>query len=129
LIINPTSGLIAAPVAESDGANFAGVAPVACINGRPPSAYRTDVDASLGIPATPGPTFGDEYLCTAKTGITFVPGQAVYLDPGTATNGVTNTGTNKVGVYTGNLGTFVGDGVSQLICKLGARYPDNTLHL
>lgn len=127
LIMDTSSHVLAAPAAESEGATFLGVSPVTIVNGKIPSGYTTDTDDSLGISSLPGPTFGDEYLCTPKDGDSFTPGCAVYLDPATATNGVQVAGSKIVGVYTGPAVT--GDGKTQIVCKLGARYPDDTLSL
>jgi len=127
-----SSNVLATPASETDGATLLGVAPTTVVNGKPASAIVTDVDASQGIPATPGPEFGDEFLCTAKSGDAFTPGCAIYLAPGTTSpagskNGVSVSGTKIIGVYTGP--SFTATGVEQIVCKIGSRYPGDTLKL
>lgn len=125
LFLNSSTHLLAKPAGETDGANFVGVAACTIVNGKPVSSISTDVDSSIGIPSIPGPTYGDEYIVTLKSGAVFHPGDTVYIDPATATNGVTTTGSNPVGVFVGKQVT--GTGTNTGIAKLGCQAPNNVL--
>jgi len=89
LYLDTTAHLVKKITVETQSATFLGVAPVTIVSGKYPSAYNTDVDASVGIPAVPGPEYGSVYECLLKAGDAIVPGQKVYADPATAGNGVT----------------------------------------
>jgi len=102
LYLDTTNHLIKKITVETQSATFLGVAPVTIESGKYPKAYVTDVDASVGIPALPGPQYGSVFTCKLKAGDAIVPGQLVYADPATAGNGVTVTvGTEAIGVYQG----------------------------
>lgn len=102
LYLDTTAHLIKKITVETQSATFLGVAPVTVVSGVYPKAYVTDVDASVGIPAIPGPQYGSVFTCKLKAGDAIVPGQLVYADPGTAGNGVSVTvGTESIGIYQG----------------------------
>jgi|GEM_PF-6943564 len=128
LFMDTTNHIVAPLVGETDGVTFLGIAPVTIVNGKYPASYVTSVDASVGIPSIPGPTFGDEYSVILKSGDTLVSGQVVYADPATGTRNVQASGTKIIGVYTGQEGASItGDGTKEVTCKIGARYPGDTL--
>lgn len=126
LILDQTNHRVTKPVGETDGANLMGVASVTVVNGKMASAISTDVDSSVATPSIPGPTFGDEYNVTLKSGDTAHPGDDLYLDPGTGTNGVTVTaGTKKIGCWAD--AQLTGDGTKTGLAKIGARATGDTL--
>lgn len=129
LMVDTTNHVIKKLVGETDGVTFAGVALVTIVNGVFPSGYVTSTDASLKTPSVPGPNFGDEYGCLLKSGDTLSAGDAVYADPASATRGVQAAGTKIIGIYTGAEGASV-TGVTgglEITCKIGSRYPGDTL--
>jgi len=128
LMMDATNHLVKRLVGETDGANFLGIAPVTIVNGKYPSGYNTSVDASVGTPSLPGPEFGDEFSLVLKSGDTLHAGDAVYADPATGNSNVQAAGTKIIGVYTGAEGASItGDGTKTVSCKIGARYPADTL--
>lgn len=98
-----SGGLIAAAPTEADGDKFLGVATVSILDGKLVGPYAGIPDAvtTAGINDIPGPAYGVIAKCIAKTGITLVAGDSIYLDPATGTRGVTNVGTVKIGLYQG----------------------------
>ena len=129
LVFDTGTHLIRQAAIEADGASFLGAARQTLVNGQPQSPYQgTAVDAAQSAPALPGPQYGIESQCVAKTGDSFAPGVPVYLDPATGTNGVTSTGTKIIGVYIG--ANIASASAGQLISvHLGARYPGDTLKM
>lgn len=129
LIWDSSNHVVAKAVAESEGITFIGVAVVTIVNGLLPASYVTSVDASLATPAISGPQFGDEYHVILTAGQTITTGSPVYLDPVTGTRNVQSSGTKIVGIYTGAQGASVtaATGGTVIYCKLGARYPGDTL--
>lgn len=125
LIFNSGSGLVALPAAESEGASFLGVAPVTVVAGKLPAAYLSDV--TPGTPAIPGPQFGDDYKVILKAGDTMAVGALVYLDPINGTRHVQASGTKAVGVYVGTKSVTGATGGSEIVCKLGTRFPSDAL--
>ncbi len=126
LILDTTNNIVAKAAVQSDGANFLGISPVTLVNGKFPSSYSTDVDASVGFCSVPGPEFGDEYYVTLKAGDAVVPGSKLYLAPLTGANVVSITGNKQVGTYIGPAMTAVTGG-STIVAKLYAAAPDATL--
>lgn len=126
LILDQTNHKVAVVANETDGALLMGVASCTVVNGILKSALSTDSDSSAATPSIPGPTFGDEYLVTLKSGDTAHPGDDLYLDPGTGNDGVTITaGTKKIGVWCGK--NLTGDGTVRGLAKIGARATGDTL--
>lgn len=104
LTFNLTTETFGTLGAESDSVNFAGVAVQSVVNGKPVSAYTTDVDSSAGYPSIKGPEFGDEVYALLKAGDAVVPGSILYYNTGATPvkNGVTVTaGTKAIGQYFG----------------------------
>lgn len=126
LIMNTSSHIVALPASETDGANFIGVAVVTVVSGQVASAISTDVDASVAAGSIPGPEFGDEYKVILSAGLTAHPGDKLYLDPTTGSRNVAVTGTKPVGIYVGATITAVTGG-SEIVAKLGVRYPSDAL--
>ena len=130
LFLDSTNHIVTKLVGETDGIAFIGIASVTVVNGLLPASYVTDVDASLKTPAIAGPTFGDEYEVILKAGDTVHAGDVVYADPVSSSRGVQASGTKIIGVYTGAQGASVTGATttgSAIWCKLGARYPGDTL--
>lgn len=127
LCYDSSAHLIKLPTAETDGATFLGVAPITVVNGKPKAAYVTDVDASVGQPAMPGPQYGSVYYVHLKAGDAVVPGSALYIDAtGTVGRNVTSTGTKQIGIYQGPALTAPTGG-QQVEMLVGARSPNDTL--
>lgn len=103
LTFNLTTKTFGTLAGESDSRNFAGVAVVSIVSGKPVSPYVTDTDAAASTPAIKGPEFGDEVYATLKAGDAVVPGSVLYYNTGaTPKNGVTVTvGTKAIGQYFG----------------------------
>lgn len=120
LYLDTVNHLIKKPTLEANGGTFLGVAVESVVLGKPVKPYVTDVDASSAIVSVPGPVVGVEASLTAKTGDVFVPGCAVYLDPATGTDGVTVTGTKRIGYYNGVGLTAVAGQKVVIVLKLGA---------
>ena len=129
LFMDTTNHIVNKLVGETDGLTFLGIASATVVSGLLPASYVTDVDASLKTPSIPGPTFGDEYEVLLKSGDTVHAGDAVYADPVSSSRGVQASGTKIIGVYTGAQGASVtgATGGTAIWCKLGARYPGDTL--
>lgn len=104
LTFNLTTKTFGTLAGESDSQNFAGLAVMSVVNGKPVSAYTTDVDSSAGYPSIKGPEFGDEVYALLKAGDAVTPGTTLYYNPGATPvkNGVTVTvGTKAIGIYFG----------------------------
>lgn len=102
LFLDTTNHLLKVAAAETDSANFMGVARVTVVNGKIASPYNTDVVASQAVQDVPGPIVGVVAKCVLKTGDSLAPGQLVGLYPTAGTNGVSSTvTTNAIGVYQG----------------------------
>lgn len=129
LTFNGTSKTFGTLAGESDSVNFAGVAVQSILNGKPVSAYVSDVDASQGYPAVKGPEFGDEVFATLKAGDAVTPGIPLYYNPGaTPKNGVTVTaGTKIIGYYFGPSLTGAPSTGTVIPIKLGCRYINSGL--
>lgn len=129
LTFNSTTKTFGTLGAESDSVNFAGLAVQSIVNGKPVTAYTTDVDASQGYPVVKGPEFGDEVFATLKAGDAVKPGQALYYNTGaTPKNGVTITaGTKIIGYYFGPSLTGAPTSGTVIPIKLGARFVDSGL--
>ncbi|HCW07033.1 MAG TPA: hypothetical protein DGG95_06675 [Cytophagales bacterium] len=126
LVFDDTNNLLKKPAAETEGNTFLGVAPVTVVSGKIASPYNTDVVASQAVQDVQGPKFGVVAKLTLKTGITINPGDLIYLDPGTGTDGVTNTGTKAIGVYQGSAITTSAAG-TKVEVLLGSRFPEDVL--
>lgn len=116
--------------AESDSVTFAGLAVQSVVNGKPVSAYTTDVDASQGYPSIKGPEFGDEVYALLKAGDAVTPGSPLYYNTGATPvkNGVTVTaGTKIIGYYFGPALTGAPTTGTVIPIKLGARFVDSGL--
>lgn len=129
LVFDVGTSLIKKPTLESEAATFLGASRMKLVAGQPQSPYQgTAVDASQAAPALPGPQYGIEAQCVAKTGDAFLPGTPVYLDPATAANGVSSAGTKIIGIYTG--ANIASASAGQLISvRLGSRYPADVLKM
>lgn len=102
LFLDTTNHLLKVAAAETDSANFMGVARVTIVNGKLASPYNTDVVASQAIGSIPGPQVGVIFKAVLKTGDSLSPGQLVGLYPTAGTRGVSSTvTTNAIGVYQG----------------------------
>ena len=123
LTFNSTTQTFGTLGAESDSANFAGVAVESVVSGKMPSAYTTDVDSAVGYPSVAGPEFGDEVFATLKAGDAVVPGSVLYYNTGaTPKNGVTVTaGTKSIGLYFGPALTGAPTTGTVIPIKLGCR--------
>lgn len=126
LIFNTSLNIVAKAAVQSDGANFLGVSPISIVNGKMPSSYTSDTDASQNPASMPGPEFGDEYFVTLKAGDSVVPGSALYLAPLTGAQVVSVTGNKQVGVYIGPALVAAAGGTT-IVAKLFATFPDGTL--
>ena len=123
------AGVVALAVAETDGATFLGASRQKLVSGQPQSPYQgTAVDAAQAAPRLPGPQYGIESLCVAKTGDAFAPGVEVYLDPATGSRGVQAAGTKVIGVYVGPTIASASAG-QEITVRLGSRYPGDTLKM
>lgn len=127
LTFNGTTQTFGQLSAESDSANFAGVAVASVKSGLMAVAYVTDVDSSLTSPSIPGPEFGDEVYATLKAGDAVVPGSALYYYASLAAaapvkNGVTVTpGTKIIAYYFGPALTGAPTNGTVIPVKLGCR--------
>ena len=102
LYLDTTNHLLKVFAAETDSANFMGVAVVTVVNGKIASPYNTDVVASQSVQDVAGPLVGVIAKCVLKTGDSLNPGQLVGLYPAAGTRGVSSTvTTNAIGVYQG----------------------------
>lgn len=122
--------LLIRPVASEsvDSANFLGIAEVTVQNGSPVGPYQGLATTSRQIPGHfPGPVYGVNASLTLKSGDALNPGALVYLDPTDGPQFVSASGTNAIGVNAG--AGITGNGVLNVVVRLGARYPGNTLKL
>lgn len=102
MYFDAVNNLIKTVTAETQSANFVGVARVTVVSGKLASPYNTDVVASQAIASIPGPQTGVIMKCVLKTGDSINPGDLVGLDPATGTRGVSVTiTTNSIGIYQG----------------------------
>jgi hypothetical protein len=102
IYLDTTNHLLKVVTAETQSANFMGVARVTIVSGKIASPYNTDVVASQSIADVPGPQVGVVAKLVLKTGDSLAPGQQVGLYPAAGTRGVSSTiTTNAVGVYQG----------------------------
>lgn len=113
LCLDTATHLVRRLAAEADSATLLGIAPVTITSGKYPPAYLSDVDASVGTPAVPGPEYGSTYSLLLKAGDAITPGQKVYANAANLNNGVTVTvGTALIGVYQGAALTAATGGTS-----------------
>lgn len=126
LVMDTTTHLLRAPTLETEGSIFVGVAAVSIVNGKLPSPYNTDVVASQSIQDIPGPVYGVICKLQLKTGDSLNPGDAVYLDPATGTQGITASGTKQIGVFQGPAIAAAAAG-SLVEVLLGARFGGDVL--
>lgn len=87
-----------------------GVAPVTVLNGKLPSPYTTDVDASEAPTRIPGPVYGVIALLKLKTADAFDEGDLVFLDIAGDSDGRTVTSSLPAG--SGPIGVFSGKSVA-----------------
>jgi hypothetical protein len=127
LVFDDTANLLKVPTLETEGNTFLGIAPVTVVSGKLKYPYVTDVDASAAIADVPGPVYGVVAKLILKTGDTFNPGDAVFLDPASGAQNVQAAGTKQIGVYMG--GTVTATAGQQGECLLGCRHPQDTLKL
>ena len=66
LVFDALNKVIKKPALETEGATFIGISPIKVVDGKPPKAYVTDVDASAAIPAQMGPEYGDMHRVLLK---------------------------------------------------------------
>lgn len=126
LIFDDTTNLVRKPTVETEGATYLGIAPVTIVNGKYPPSYVTDVDASVGRPALPGPIYGDVHRVMLKAGDAILPGDRVFLDPASGSRFVSVTGTKNIGVYQGAALTAAAGG-TEIEVLIGARFPNDVL--
>jgi hypothetical protein len=126
LVFNDTSNILKVPSLETEGNTFLGVAPVTIVSGKLARPYSTDVDASAAISDIPGPVYGVICKLTLKTGDSINPGDLVYLDPATGTDGVTVSGTKSIGIYVGAAISSAAAGTKVEI-HVGSRHPADSL--
>lgn len=111
IYLDTTNHLLKAVTAETQSADFMGVARQTIVNGKVASPYNTDVVASQAIADIAGPVTGVIAKVILKTGDSINPGQFVGLDPASGTRNVSVTiTTNAVGVYQGPALTTVAAG-------------------
>lgn len=102
LYLDSTNHLLKVVTAESQSADFMGIARVTIVSGKIASPYNTDVVAAQAISDIPGPQVGVVAKLVLKTGDSINPGQMLGLYPTAGTRGVSSTiTTNSVGVYQG----------------------------
>lgn len=129
LLYLDTSGHLIKPIGAvaANSQTFLGVAIVTVVSGKIKSPYTTDVDASLGKSAVPGPSYGVVANLTLKTGDSINPGDLVYpsfTDDQTVTS--SSVSGVSIGVYQGKALSSVASGTT-IDVLLGHRYPGNTL--
>lgn len=102
LYLDSTAHLLKPVTAETQSADFMGVARQTIVLGKVASPYNTDVVASQAISDIAGPQTGVVAKVILKTGDTIAPGQVVGLDPASGFRNVSVTVTTvPVGVYQG----------------------------
>lgn len=126
LIFDTTTNLVRKATLETEGATYLGIAPVSIVNGKYPASYVTDVDASVGRTALPGPTYGDVHRVMLKAGDAILPGDMVFLDPASGSRFVSVTGTKNIGVYQGAALTGAAGG-TEIEVLIGSRFPNDVL--
>ena len=126
VIYDASTYLVRAATAESELSALLGIAAVSVVNGKPPSPYSTDVDASLAIPAQNGPIYGCTAKFTLKTGDALNPGAALYAYPAGGNQAVSASGTKQIGVYQGPAISSAAAG-TVVEALVGARFPNDTL--
>jgi hypothetical protein len=124
LVWDNTNKLVVKAAAEADGATFLGIAPVTIVDGNYPPIYNSDVVA--GVPAIPGPEYGDVHRVMLKAGDAVVEGQTLFLDPASGGRFVQTAGTKAVGIYQGKALTAAVGG-TEIEMLVGARWPNDTL--
>jgi hypothetical protein len=126
LVFDDTNNVLKKPAAEAEGATFLGVARCSIASGKLVSPYNTDVVASQAASAIPGPQYGVICKLTLKTSSSLNPGDLVYLDPATGTDGIAVTGTKAIGIYQGPALTGSAAGLKVEVL-LGHRHPADAL--
>lgn len=126
LMLDGADQLIKPLSAETDGEFFVGIAPITIVDGKYPSAYNTNVDASVKTPALAGPEYGDVHSVLIKAGEVLTPGCLLYADPVTGPRNVQATGTKAVGVYEGAALTVPAGGAT-IEMLVGMVFPNDTL--
>lgn len=102
LCLDTTNHVIKAVAAETDSANFLGIATQSIVNGVEVSPYGTAVAASRAITDLEGPIVGIIARVQLKSGDSLVPGSKVGISPTTNVFCVSSTITTQfVGVYAG----------------------------
>lgn len=125
-ILGLIAGLVKPLPTEADAEFLLGIAPVKVVSGKLPPAYLSDVDASVGTPAIPGPEYGSVYALTLTAGEVLAPGAEVFADPATGPQNVQAAGTKAIGIYQGKAITApVGGAIVEVL--VGARALDDTL--
>lgn len=129
-IYDTTNNIVRAPTGEAEGSAMLGIAALDITSGKPVSPYSTATDASQAVPALNGPLYGITALLVLKSADILYKGQYVYAYPTGGANQVAataaSTATAPIALYVGG-STVTGDGVIQVECLIGARYPNNTL--
>lgn len=93
-VLRPVTG-------SGDGTIVVGVAVNSMTNGVMPSPYQgTAVDASAAVEDAAGPLYGNVFSMQLASGVTFTPGNKIYLagDPQTVTSSATGA---AVGIFQG----------------------------
>lgn len=129
-LIALVSNKLKAIAIDGDTATLLGVATATVVSGKLKSPYATDVDASVGVSAVPGPAFGVIVEMTLNTGDAFTVGGLVYpigtVDAQTVSSS-SNTGARSAcGVFVGVAVGSATAGQKGLI-RLGARVGGNLL--
>ncbi len=128
VIFDDTNNLLALASAETDAATFLGIMIETIVDGKVAKPYVTDVDDSSAIMEIPGPQYGVVAKLVLKTSDAINPGDLVYLDPTAGAYHVSSAGTKAVGVYGGPAIASAAAG-QEIEVLLGARHPDDSLHL
>lgn len=122
-----TNHIVYLPSSETNGSTFLGISDVSVVSGTIKQTYTgTDV-SSVPSYEIKGPTYGVYAQLTLKTGDSLAIGDYVYLDPASGTSNVQASGTKPIGIYVGNAAVSSAAAGTQVVCLLGARFPNDTL--
>lgn len=126
LVFDAATSKLVKPSAETEGETFLGTSVVKIVDGKEASPYSTSNDAAIAKGAIPGPVYGVTALVKLKNGDALNFGDYVYLDPSNGAQHVQDSGTKPIGTYQGPSGV-TGDGETDIVVLLGARYPNDVL--
>lgn len=124
-----TNTVVVTTGAAAEADFLLGVSPVTVVSGKLKSPYTgTAVDASEKAGGVPGPRAGVTAKMKLKSGATFNPGDAVYLDAaGEAQTVQAAANGSSIGIYIGK--TVTAGATSEGDVKLGARFRIGALQL